>query len=69
MMLACIAVTLVFRDPGKLGNAYGVAIVFMMIITSSLLIIIMIMVRRTHSPDNHLYCYYRRISGNNVHME
>nr|XP_017246681.1 PREDICTED: potassium transporter 5-like [Daucus carota subsp. sativus] len=47
-MFACIAVTLLFRDPGKLGNAYGVAVVFMMIITSSLLIIIMIMIRRTH---------------------
>ncbi|KAL1829420.1 potassium transporter 5 [Daucus carota subsp. sativus] len=48
LMFACIAVTLGFRDPGKLGNAYGLAVVSVMVITSSLLLVIMIMIWKTH---------------------
>ncbi|XP_074353885.1 potassium transporter 5-like, partial [Apium graveolens] len=48
LMLACVAVTLGFRDPGKLGNAYGLAVVSVMAITSSLLVVIMIMIWKTH---------------------
>ncbi|KAK1355685.1 Potassium transporter [Heracleum sosnowskyi] len=47
-MLACVAVTLGFRDPGKLGNGYGLAVVSVMAITSSLLVVIMIMIWKTH---------------------
>ncbi|KAI4329756.1 hypothetical protein MLD38_028104 [Melastoma candidum] len=44
LMLACVAVTLGFRTTEKIGNAYGIAVVFVMSLTSALLVIIMIMI-------------------------
>ncbi|GAV79087.1 K_trans domain-containing protein [Cephalotus follicularis] len=44
LMLACLGVTLGFRTTGKIGNAYGIAVVFVMTLTSSLLVLIMIMI-------------------------
>ncbi|KAM6570705.1 hypothetical protein CsatB_018690 [Cannabis sativa] len=48
LMLACVAVTLGFKTGVQLGNAYGLAVVFVMIITSSFLVIIMTMIWKTH---------------------
>ncbi|KAM3248802.1 hypothetical protein P3L10_010571 [Capsicum annuum] len=48
LMLACVAVTFGFRTTAKIGNAYGISVVFVMTLTSSLLILVMIMIWKTH---------------------
>ncbi|XP_054803719.1 potassium transporter 5-like isoform X2 [Prosopis cineraria] len=48
LMIACVAVTLGFRDTTKIGNAYGIAVVFVMTLTSALLVLIMTMIWKTH---------------------
>ncbi|XP_075093945.1 potassium transporter 5-like [Nicotiana tabacum] len=48
LMLACVAVTLGFRTTAKIGNAYGIAVVFVMTLTSSFLILVIIMIWKTH---------------------
>ncbi|XP_052176730.1 potassium transporter 5-like [Diospyros lotus] len=48
LMLACVAVTAGFRTTAKIGNAYGIAVVFVMTLTSSFLVLIMIMIWKTH---------------------
>ncbi|XP_022758030.1 potassium transporter 5-like [Durio zibethinus] len=48
LMLACIGVTIGFRTTEKIGNAYGIAVVFVMTLTSSLLVLIMIMIWKTN---------------------
>lgn len=48
LLLACIGVTLGFRSTAKIGNAYGIAVVFVMTLTSSFLVLIMIMIWKTH---------------------
>ncbi|KAF8015070.1 hypothetical protein BT93_H0763 [Corymbia citriodora subsp. variegata] len=44
LMLACVAITLGFRTTEKIGNAYGIAVVFVMTLTSGFLVLIMIMI-------------------------
>ncbi|XP_050369129.1 potassium transporter 5-like [Argentina anserina] len=48
LMLACVGVTLAFRTTTKIGNALGIAVVFVMMLTSLYLILIMIMIWKTH---------------------
>ncbi|XVF21920.1 hypothetical protein REPUB_Repub12eG0130500 [Reevesia pubescens] len=48
LMLACVGVTSGFRTTRKIGNAYGIAVVFVMTLTSSLLVLIMIMIWKTN---------------------
>ncbi|KAM7495895.1 hypothetical protein LguiA_020309 [Lonicera macranthoides] len=48
LMIACVAVTLGFRTTAKIGNAYGIAVVFVMTLTSSFLILIMIIIWKTN---------------------
>ncbi|KAK9131345.1 hypothetical protein Sjap_011832 [Stephania japonica] len=48
LMLACIGVTLGFKDTTKIGNAYGLAVVFVMTLTSALLVLLMVMLWKTH---------------------
>ncbi|KAK6937415.1 Potassium transporter [Dillenia turbinata] len=48
LMFACIGVTLGFKSSAKIGNAYGIAVVFVMTLTSSLLVLIMIMIWKTN---------------------
>ncbi|XWS46695.1 hypothetical protein CRYUN_Cryun14cG0090100 [Craigia yunnanensis] len=48
LMLACIGVTAGFKTTVKIGNAYGIAVVFVMTLTSSLLVLIMIMIWKTN---------------------
>ncbi|GAV87952.1 LOW QUALITY PROTEIN: K_trans domain-containing protein, partial [Cephalotus follicularis] len=44
LMLACIGVTLGFKTTVQIGNAYGIAVVFVMTLTSSFLVLVMIMI-------------------------
>ncbi|XP_027366952.1 potassium transporter 5-like [Abrus precatorius] len=48
LMIACVAVTAGFKNTTKIGNAYGIAVVFVMTLTSALLVLIMIMIWKTH---------------------
>lgn len=48
LMLACVAVTLGFRTTAEIGNAYGIAVVFVMTLTSTFLVLIMIMIWKTN---------------------
>ncbi|KAF8394540.1 hypothetical protein HHK36_020751 [Tetracentron sinense] len=48
LMLACVGITVGFRTTAKIGNAYGIAVVFVMTLTSSFLVLIMIMIWKTH---------------------
>lgn len=48
LMLACVIVTIGFRTTTKIGNAYGIAVVFVMTLTSSYLVLIMIMIWKTN---------------------
>ncbi|KAK9945538.1 hypothetical protein M0R45_011049 [Rubus argutus] len=63
LLLACIGVTLGFRSTAKIGNAYGIAVVFVMTLTSSFLVLIMIMIWKTHILTYHLICSYHRKCG------
>ncbi|KAK2649387.1 hypothetical protein Ddye_016876 [Dipteronia dyeriana] len=48
LMIACVGVTLGFKTTAKIGNAYGIAVVFVMTLTSSFLVLIMIMIWKTN---------------------
>ncbi|KAK6260211.1 hypothetical protein SCA6_014685 [Theobroma cacao] len=48
LMLACVGVTAGFKTTRRIGNAYGIAVVFVMTLTSSLLVLIMIMIWKTN---------------------
>ncbi|KAI3460824.1 hypothetical protein Pfo_017487 [Paulownia fortunei] len=48
LMLACVCVTLGFRNTTKIGNAYGIAVVFVMTLTSAFLVLVMILIWKTH---------------------
>ncbi|KAF7818227.1 potassium transporter 5-like [Senna tora] len=48
LMVACVAVTAGFKSTTKIGNAYGIAVVFVMALTSAFLVLIMIMIWKTH---------------------
>lgn len=48
LMLACIAVTLAFRTTEKIGHAYGIAVVFVMVITTFMVTLIMLVIWKTN---------------------
>ncbi|WCJ23517.1 Potassium transporter family protein [Euphorbia peplus] len=48
LMLACVGVTLGFKNTLQIGNAYGIAVAFVFVITSVFLVLIMIMVWKTN---------------------
>ncbi|KAF2298498.1 hypothetical protein GH714_023824 [Hevea brasiliensis] len=48
LMIACVAVTLGFRSTTNIGNAYGIAVVFVMTLTSAFLVLIMLMIWKTN---------------------
>ncbi|KAI0524484.1 hypothetical protein KFK09_003854 [Dendrobium nobile] len=50
LMLACVLVTASFKETTNIGNAYGIAVVGVMLVTSSLLVLIMLMVWQTSLP-------------------
>ncbi|GAB2231912.1 hypothetical protein Drorol1_Dr00010931 [Drosera rotundifolia] len=47
LMIACVLITLGFKTTTKLGNAYGIAVCFVMVITTSMLTLIMLMIWKT----------------------
>ncbi|OVA11439.1 potassium transporter [Macleaya cordata] len=48
LMFACVLVTAGFKETTKIGNAYGIAVVAVMLVTSSLLVLIMLMIWQTN---------------------
>ncbi|KAK0575356.1 hypothetical protein LWI29_037840 [Acer saccharum] len=48
LMLACVGVTLGFKTTEKMGNAYGIAVVFVMTLTSILLVLVMIIIWKSN---------------------
>ncbi|CAL5194438.1 unnamed protein product [Lathyrus oleraceus] len=48
LMIACIAITIGFKTTTEIGNAYGIAVVFVMTLTSAFLILIMVLIWNTH---------------------
>ncbi|PKA56858.1 Potassium transporter 5 [Apostasia shenzhenica] len=48
LMVACVLVTGIFRSTTNIGNAYGIAVVFVMLITTSLLTIVMLLIWKTN---------------------
>ncbi|XP_043694130.1 potassium transporter 19-like [Telopea speciosissima] len=48
LMIACVAVTLGFKTTVQIGNAFGIAVVFVMTLTSGFLILVMIMIWKTN---------------------
>ncbi|GAB4847536.1 Potassium transporter 5 [Ancistrocladus abbreviatus] len=47
LMIACVLITIGFRTTEKIGNAYGIAVVFVMVITTCFLTLIMLVVWKT----------------------
>ncbi|XP_057954795.1 potassium transporter 5 [Malania oleifera] len=47
LMIACVIVTLVFKTTDKIGNAYGIAVVAVMLITTSMVALIMLVIWKT----------------------
>ncbi|XP_065622671.1 potassium transporter 5-like [Quercus suber] len=48
LMLACVAITLGFRTTTNIGNAFGLAVVFLMVLTSVFLVLVMILIWKSH---------------------
>ncbi|KAH0925356.1 hypothetical protein HID58_017612 [Brassica napus] len=48
LMILCIAVTAGFKNQSQIGNAYGTAVVIVMLVTTLLMTLIMILVWRCH---------------------
>ncbi|XP_077253423.1 putative potassium transporter 11 [Tasmannia lanceolata] len=48
LMILCISVTAGFRNTSQIGNAYGTAVVIVMLVTTFLMILIMLLVWRSH---------------------
>ncbi|XP_010274396.1 PREDICTED: potassium transporter 5-like [Nelumbo nucifera] len=47
LMIACVIVTVLFKTTEKIGNAYGIAVVAVMVITTLLVVLIMLMIWKT----------------------
>ncbi|KAK9152491.1 hypothetical protein Syun_010800 [Stephania yunnanensis] len=48
LMILCISVTAGFKNQSQIGNAYGTAVVIVMLVTTFLMILIMLLVWRCH---------------------
>ncbi|KAK9289191.1 hypothetical protein L1049_017665 [Liquidambar formosana] len=48
LMLACVGVTLGFKNTLTISNAFGVAVIFVYILTSTFLVLVMIMIWKTN---------------------
>ncbi|KAM3248793.1 hypothetical protein P3L10_010562 [Capsicum annuum] len=48
LMLACVLITFGFRTTEKLSNAYGIAVMFVMVLTTCFLVLVMIMIWKTN---------------------
>ncbi|XP_042491356.1 potassium transporter 26-like [Macadamia integrifolia] len=48
LMILCIAIVVGFRDGVQIGNAYGVAVVWVMLITTNLILVVMLVIWNTN---------------------
>ncbi|KAF2289211.1 hypothetical protein GH714_029440 [Hevea brasiliensis] len=48
LMLACVGITLGFKNTLTIGNAYGIVITFVFVITSMFLVLVMVMIWKTN---------------------
>ncbi|GMY27699.1 potassium transporter 5-like [Fagus crenata] len=48
LMVACVGVSLGFKNTLQIGNAYGIAVAFVFTITSSFLVLVMVMIWKTN---------------------
>ncbi|XP_065860151.1 potassium transporter 5-like [Euphorbia lathyris] len=48
LMIACLGVTLGFKNTLTIGNAYGIAVTLVFVITSAMLVLIMVMIWKTN---------------------
>ncbi|KAJ8435733.1 hypothetical protein Cgig2_017712 [Carnegiea gigantea] len=55
LMICCVLVTLGFKTTKKIGNAYGIAVVFVLFITSMFMLLVMILIWKTNIILIRLY--------------
>ncbi|KAG0620420.1 hypothetical protein M758_4G214400 [Ceratodon purpureus] len=48
LMILCLSITAGFRDTDEIGNAYGIAVVMVMLVTTFLIFLVMVIVWRKH---------------------
>ncbi|KAH7673479.1 KUP system potassium uptake protein [Dioscorea alata] len=55
IMIMCVLITLGFKNTVKIGNAYGIAVVFVMTLTSGYMVLIMLMIWKLSITNVILY--------------
>ncbi|KAK8567839.1 hypothetical protein V6N13_105786 [Hibiscus sabdariffa] len=58
LMIACVVVTVGFRTTEKIGHAYGIAVVAVMLITTSIVTLIMLVIWKTNILWIILFCVF-----------
>ncbi|KAK8522334.1 hypothetical protein V6N13_115308 [Hibiscus sabdariffa] len=58
LMIACVIVTVGFRTTEKIGHAYGIAVVAVMLITTSIVTLIMLVIWKTNLLWIILFCVF-----------
>ncbi|XWS39393.1 hypothetical protein CRYUN_Cryun18bG0050400 [Craigia yunnanensis] len=58
LMIACVIVTVGFRTTEKIGNAYGIAVVAVMMITTSMVTLIMLVIWKINILWIALFCVF-----------
>ncbi|OQU80922.1 hypothetical protein SORBI_3007G209900 [Sorghum bicolor] len=64
LMIACILITVGFKGGPEIGQAYGVAVIWVMLITTHLITVVMVIIWQTHSAiAGSFYIIYTAIEG------
>ncbi|XP_066353254.1 potassium transporter 26-like [Miscanthus floridulus] len=64
LMIACILITVGFKGGPEIGQAYGVAVIWVMLITTHLITVVMVIIWQSHSAIAGLfYVIYTAIEG------
>ncbi|GMI70594.1 ARABIDOPSIS THALIANA HIGH AFFINITY K+ TRANSPORTER 5, high affinity K+ transporter 5 [Hibiscus trionum] len=58
LMIACVIVTIAFRTTEKIGHAYGIAVVAVMVITTGMVTLIMLVIWKTNILWIILFCVF-----------
>ncbi|XP_021284148.1 potassium transporter 5 [Herrania umbratica] len=58
LMIACVIVTVVFKTTEKIGNAYGIAVVAVMVITTGMMTLIMLVIWKINILWVVLFCVF-----------
>ncbi|GLT59831.1 hypothetical protein SLA2020_326290 [Shorea laevis] len=71
LMLACLGVTFSFRTSNSIGNAYGLAVVFVLVLTSCFMVLVMLMLGPLQIPTRRVLTFGLLSSTDyyNVHLE